>query len=444
MLRWTGVIKFTAHNIPVLGGAVGLSAVAAHGPRLNFANRWTIVPLAVFILGLLYVPPFRRGLLRGLRYAYLAGHALLFKLPWLLMQVPLIRAFFESRLWLLFYQFVGKPLVYAVPVSLLLAFLHAHMPLILFAGVAMFLATTLLFNSTFGQQLEEIATDGLVRGWHLLSVDVIPGLFRWIVYVSKRFLESVERVIYTVDEWLRFRQGDNPAMFYVKVVLGLGWFCITYVVRFAVNLLIEPQINPIKHFPVVTVSHKVVLTMVVPPMAEALALTFGMEHAVALTVATVIGTGIPGIFGFLVWELKENWKMYAANQSPTLEAEMVGSHGETVLRLLRPGFHSGTLPKLYAKLRRARERRCASRRSCCIMSLRVYGISPSERCWRHSPAAALGTGRSHARSGDSLWLQSHSRRVGVCVAGRRSAAAGPGRTRRLVAGRHRGAAGCRR
>jgi len=33
---------------------------------------------------------------------------------------------------------------------------------------------------------------------------------------------------------------------------------------------------------------------------------------------------------------------------------VVGGHGETVVGLLRPGFHSGTLPKLFAKLRRAR------------------------------------------------------------------------------------------
>jgi hypothetical protein len=34
----------------------------------------------------------------------------------------------------------------------------------------------------------------------------------------------------------------------------------------------------------------------------------------------------------------------------------VGSHGETRARLLKPGFHSGTLPKRYAKLRRAERR----------------------------------------------------------------------------------------
>src|SRR5262249_58981978 len=65
---------------------------------------------------------------------------------------------------------------------------------------------------------------------------------------------------------------------------------------------------------------------------------------------------LPGLGGFLVWELKENWRLYAANRPPTLRPVMVGSHGETLARLLRPGFHSGTLPKLHAKLRKAERR----------------------------------------------------------------------------------------
>jgi hypothetical protein len=35
---------------------------------------------------------------------------------------------------------------------------------------------------------------------------------------------------------------------------------------------------------------------------------------------------------------------------------LVGTHGETVRGLLQPGFHSGTIPKLYGKLRRAERR----------------------------------------------------------------------------------------
>jgi hypothetical protein len=66
------------------------------------------------------------------------------------------------------------------------------------------------------------------------------------------------------------------------------------------------------------------------------------------------------VFGFLVWELKENWRLYEANRPETLRPVVFGDHGETMARLLRPGIHSGTLPKLFAKLRKS-ERRAQGR-----------------------------------------------------------------------------------
>jgi hypothetical protein len=62
---------------------------------------------------------------------------------------------------------------------------------------------------------------------------------------------------------------------------------------------------------------------------------------------------LPGVFGFLVWELKENWRLYEANRPATLQPDIIGHHGETMVCLLRPGLHAGTIPKLYARLRRA-------------------------------------------------------------------------------------------
>src|SRR5262249_6116441 len=121
-------------------------------------------------------------------------------------------------------------------------------------------------------------------------------------------------------------------------------------VRFAVNLLIEPQVNPIKHFPVVTVAHKLML-VIAEPIAQALAPRLGWTYARTLGAVGSVIWLIPGIFGFLAWELKENWRLYKANMSPTLDPEVVGEHGERVINLLRLGFHSGTLPKLFARLR---------------------------------------------------------------------------------------------
>jgi hypothetical protein len=82
-----------------------------------------------------------------------------------------------------------------------------------------------------------------------------------------------------------------------------------------------------------------------------------MNHALADALAGIHVFLFPGIFGFLAWELKENWRLYRANQPKTLRPDVVGHHGETVRGLLRLGFHSGTVPKLYRKLRRAERRR---------------------------------------------------------------------------------------
>jgi hypothetical protein len=163
-------------------------------------------------------------------------------------------------------------------------------------------------------------------------------------------------MLYAVDEQLRFQSGESRLALGVKAVLTTLWSGVDWLVRFCVTLLIEPQINPIKHFPVVTVSHKLLVPMI-PIAASNLSAATGMQKKLALTTMTFISTTIPGVFGFLAWELKENWRLYAANRSRFLKPVTVGSHGESMRRLLIPGFHSGTIPKLFAKLRRQRKGR---------------------------------------------------------------------------------------
>jgi hypothetical protein len=62
---------------------------------------------------------------------------------------------------------------------------------------------------------------------------------------------------------------------------------------------------------------------------------------------------LPGLAGFLVWEFKENWRMYRATRPKVMRALSIGHHGESMVGFLKPGFHSGTIPKHYTKLRRA-------------------------------------------------------------------------------------------
>jgi hypothetical protein len=316
-----------------------------------------IVPTAVLgvvLLGVIHSPPFRTLLLGGLRLASRASRALLIDLPALVLRLPAVRRFLQSRIYVLLYLFVFKPLLWAGLTTLGLYLADFGTWNALAGGVTVFLATGLLLNSGLGSRVEELLTDQIVRTWQLFQRDVLPGLYYLVIGVFRSIMEWVERALYAVDEWLRFRTGDSPVSAIVKPILGLVWFFFAYAVRAVINLFVEPTFNPLKHFPVVTVAAKLLFPFI-PALAPALtrAATPVLGPWLAGFFAAAVLFFIPGFAGFLVWELKENWRLYEANQPETLRPLAPGSHGETVRRLLRAGFHSGTVPKLFAKLRRA-------------------------------------------------------------------------------------------
>jgi hypothetical protein len=316
---------------------------------IHLVSASRVLSWGVFLLGLLYYPQFRALCLRAVLSAGRVAHRLFLELPVSLLRLPFVQRVVHSWAFQLFKQYVFKPLVISALAAPLIAAVFG-LEVTLTSSLVIFLGVNVVLNSRFGRNVDEMVTDWVVQTWHRIRMHVFAALFRLIMDVFHRILETIERLLYTVDEWLRFRAGERLSSTMAKVVLGFLWFFVNYVIRFCVNLLIEPQVNPIKHFPVVTVSHKVLL-----PLTGALigALAGPLGNAWAKAIAPVIVLLTPGMFGFLVWELKENWRLYAANRPGDLRPVSIGHHGETMVQFLRPGFRSGTLPKLYAKLRRA-------------------------------------------------------------------------------------------
>ncbi len=321
---------------------------------LTTAGMSLVLLLGLFLIGLLYHTAFRRSCLTVLRSTYLAGRWLV-RLPMTWIDLPWVHRLLASRWVQWFRRYALKPIVFSGMTIGALSVMARH-KLTLSADLGIFLSMNLLLNSRLGRNVDEFVTDWVVRSWHHLKFRVFAAMFRFITDSFHQLLETLERFLYTVDEWLRFRSGENRLTVATKAVLGMFWAVVAYVVRFIVNLLIEPQVNPIKHFPVVTVSHKIIFPMGFPMLKSVMVEHFGLSEAEAASYAGLILFGVPGIFGFLVWELKENWRLYAANRLPNLCPVLVGRHGETIPRLLRPGFHSGTLPKLFTRLRRADRR----------------------------------------------------------------------------------------
>ena len=318
------------------------------GVHPQISTPYTLYGGALFLFLVLHVRPFRGVVWWATKLAGRLLRFVLWTIPIAIWRHPITRAFIESRVnrWLI------RP---AIPAAISLLFtgrLDDWARWVIAGGV--FVACALAFNSRYGRLVEERIADWLVISGKQFTTRILPGLVKVILEFFAKLADLVDRAIYRVDEMLRFRQGQSMIKLVIKGALGIVWFLIAYVLRLYVDLFIEPTTNPIKHFPVVTVAAKIMLPIIpsiLSGVANAMEGLLGSTFAKGFAGFTVLV--LPGLAGFLVWELKENWKLYRASRPPTLEALGIGHHGESMVGFLRPGFHSGTIPKLFTRLRRA-------------------------------------------------------------------------------------------
>ncbi len=306
--------------------------------------------VSVLLLSLIHSEPLRRraGQLAWLTWRGLRG--LFVELPAWVLARPLVRELWESWPFQLFTSFFFKPLVVC-------ALLFALVPDLRHGGVLVavitFLGVNAAVNSRLGKGVAEALVQALVDFYKLLRAGLLPGLLRLALALFKRVTDTMEYVLFTVDEWLRFRTGDSEFSLLVRTLVTLLWSPIAFLARFYLVVLIEPGFNPLKA-PLSILAAKFLYPVIYPLAAQ----LFGAwREPLGLVMAWLLIWPtywlLPDVFGFFAWEIKENWRLYRANRRPTLRPVRVGPSGETVHQLLEPGFHSGTVPKLYARLRQA-------------------------------------------------------------------------------------------
>ena len=311
--------------------------------------------LGFFLLALLHVEPIRRGCKQASILMYRLLRGVLIDLPLHLVRLPMIRTVLNSWAFHLFSSFVFKPAMVCALFWLVTPATFATWPGP--AIVSTFLLVSILMNTRMVKSVEEALLQSVANFYELLRAGLLPGLLRLLLWAFKQTIDMMEYVLHSVDEWLRFRQGDSRLSLMVRTIAGFLWYPVAWLARFYLVVLIEPGFNPLKA-PVSYLAAKFMVPLAVYLTTE---LNEGFRHGevsvlVQVLVMAIVGPTLwllPDLFGFLFWEMKENWRMYRANREKQLRPVGVGPHGETVRQLLQPGFHSGTVPKLYARLREA-------------------------------------------------------------------------------------------
>ena len=203
-------------------------------------------------------------------------------------------------------------------------------------------------------------------------------------YLFHRLVVMLERVVYTVDEWLRFRAGDNR-----QAESGQAGRRCLLVFRRLLDRVRVHAAGGAADQPDQTLSRGDRLSQTDPAhrtraRGASCSRTWVQARATTLVWSTI--WLIPGVFGFLVWELKGNWRLYAANRPRTLVPVPIGHHGETVgglaaTRSFIPGPFPNSTPDCGGRRRRRNSRATGSRSTAndwrCIECRRRFGDSSS-------------------------------------------------------------------
>lgn len=325
---------------------LGLAELPAPGPV-------SVAVVALVVLGLLHSPLMRKIGRELLEFAGVVVAWIVFRIPHALFTSAWFRRWLSRPFtrWML--RHLVTPAAVAAVAFMVTPFEAPDLGLRLASAAIGFGAASWFMASRVGFWLEGLVVDQLAPTWKVLGQRWLPELLRLVGRFFAALIDGLDRVMAAVDDALRARQRPAGAALTSLTLLTLAWGALAYLVRFYVTLLVEPELNPLKHFPVVTVAHKLMLPFL-PTLLDWANKPFSVLGPLlggALAGLTVFL--LPSVFGFLGWELKENYRLYRATRSRHVGPARFGPEGETLRELLVPGLHSGTLPKHYERLRRA-------------------------------------------------------------------------------------------
>ncbi|HEY3788732.1 MAG TPA: hypothetical protein VGL71_07750, partial [Urbifossiella sp.] len=338
-------------------------------PPPNFFGGWNAhwmfhaawVAGGVFFLLVIQSARLRSVLHSAGRGIYRSSRFLFWEIPRRVWANPLLRQMVSSVPVQFLLNFLVKPLVLTLLVSRILSIWWETG---WFIRILIYVASVFVVK-LFGRIGEAILLH-LARGLIEL-VRSTPTLLSWINDIFRDLIYVLEWVLARTEDWLRLRGSAGRLAVAVRAIAGLLWMPFAFFIRFYSIVLIEPMLNPLK-LPLSILFAKFIypLLLMLPeilksdrssvlgyssPLVNQLADYLSEPGAWLLVMGTL--WLLPDACTFLFWEMRENWRLYRANRPSVIKPVPVGEHGESIEALLHWGIHSGTVPKLFARLRAA-------------------------------------------------------------------------------------------
>ncbi|MCZ2343252.1 MAG: hypothetical protein LC104_15885 [Bacteroidales bacterium] len=360
---------FKYESLPRVEPAVEVVAASAEEVvvpitgNLSFFGGWNAswwfhfswLMLGGVVLAFIRIARFRQMALGALQTGYRLIRAVIWEFPIRVWAYPPVRTLLTCGPFYLVVNYLFKPIL----LTALLAVAFPDLTRSLTARLLTFLVAAVLVNSRMGRAVESVLFQTITS---LLNwMQALPAVVRWIYGLFREMTDALDWLLARGEDWLRLCGPGNTLSVVVRAVAGLIWFPFAFLARFYMVVLIEPMINPLKLplsillakfiYPILAILGLFTLTPLGSPLVDELAPWLTWPVAWVLVIGTFYL--LPDAATFLLWETRENWKLYRANRPDRLRPVAVGPSGETIGQLLHWGFHSGTVPKLYYRLRAA-------------------------------------------------------------------------------------------
>jgi hypothetical protein len=266
-----------------------------------------LLPVTILAMALIRSRALRERCYRAMVAAGHGLHYAFWQVPRDHLPVDAIRGFVATWMFQLFYLYALKPGL----VTAIIILLFPQLRTLWYSG-AVFLLAFFFITSRIGRTVNEAIQDAFVNLSNMVRVGLIPGLIRFFIRLFKQVVESIEYVLFVVDEWLRFRSGAGRTSLVLRTILGVVWYPIAFLSRFYMVVLVEPCVNPIK-LPLSILAAKFVYPLLYimgwfdiqsldSPLTDYLAPYMSRPLARVAVVSTFYL--LPDAVAFLVWEMK--------------------------------------------------------------------------------------------------------------------------------------------
>ena len=146
---------------------------------------------------------------------------------------------------------------------------------------------TLARNTASGRRFIDNLVTYLVQMQRRINQTLVLGLIQQLLYAFKEAMRRIAQGLHRVEEGLMHHLHEPIGGFLVKALAAPLWVLAESLLQFYITVLVEPQVNPVKHFPVVTVGHKLMLPFLPSTTAFMLQLTGSVLPGV-ITIPLVI------------------------------------------------------------------------------------------------------------------------------------------------------------